>query len=298
MRVESVEGGALEIWTLDRPQARNALDAATFVQLAQAIERAAARATRPGGAAGAHGAGGPTGGPAAAGDAAADGERLRAVILTAEGETFAAGGDLRELRGATSADDAVRLAETGRTVCDGLGALPVPVIAALPGAAIGGGSELAIACDLRIAAPGASLCFKHAHMGVTTAWGVLPRLVSLAGHAGAARLLLTAQTVDAAEGLRLGLFDAVADAAGPSGGAGGAGGANAALQLARRWAGDVVRGAPAAVAGMKSLLRAASRHDGLRALEREIFVETWSSADHADAMDAFFERRPPRWTGR
>ncbi len=247
----------VEIWTLDRPQARNALDAATFQDLAQAIDRAA-------------------------GDVG-----LRAVILTAEGEIFAAGGDLRELRGATSSADAVRLAEVGRRVCDGLGALPVPVLAALPGAAIGGGAELAIACDLRIASPRGSLCFKHAHMGVTTAWGVLPRLVELAGRGAASRLLLTAQTVDAPEGLRLGLFDAVSSDA-----------PQACVELALRWAADVVRGAPLAVAGMKALLRAATRDDALATLERERFVATWTSADHADAVESFFERRAPRWTGR
>jgi enoyl-CoA hydratase len=255
VRVERREG--IEIWTLDRPQARNALDAATFRDLTQAVERAAA-------------------------DTA-----LRVVVLTADGETFAAGGDLRELRGASSAADAARLADVGLRVCEGIATLPVPVIAALPGAAIGGGAELAVACDLRVASPGASLCFKHAQMGVTTAWGILPRLVGLAGRAAASRLLLTAQTIDATEALRLGLFDAVSgDAPG------------ACLELARRWATDVVRGAPLAVAGMKALLRAATRGEDLAKLERERFVATWTSADHADAVEAFFERRPPRWTGR
>ena len=115
MRVERRDG--VEIWTLNRPRAHNALDAATFRDLMQAVERSAAD-------------------PA-----------LRVVVLTAEGETFAAGGDLRELRGATSPADAVRLADLGLRVCEGIAALPVPVIAALPGAAIGGGAELAVACD-------------------------------------------------------------------------------------------------------------------------------------------------------
>jgi enoyl-CoA hydratase len=255
VRVERRDG--VEIWTLDRPQARNALDAATFGDLARAVEHAAADPS------------------------------LRVVVLTADGETFAAGGDLRELRGATSAADAARLADLGLRVCEGLAALSVPVIAALPGAAIGGGAELAVACDLRVASPRASLCFKHAHMGVTTAWGVLPRLVGLAGRAAASRLLLTAQTVEAPEALRLGLFDAVSgDTSG------------ACLELASSWATDVLRGAPLAVAGMKTLLRAAMRNDTLGDLERELFVATWTSDDHADAVEAFFERRPPRWTGR
>lgn len=253
MRVE--RRGDVAIWTLARPRAKNALDGATF----EALERAIA---------------------AAAADRA-----LRAVVLTAEGDTFASGGDLRELRSATGQADAVRVAELGRRVCDGIGALDVPVVAALPGAAIGGGAELALACDLRIADPRATLCFKHAHMGVTTAWGVLPKLVAVAGHAAASRLLLTARVVGADEGLRLGLFDAVSDPGGS-------------LDAALACAAEIARGAPLAVAGMKALLREACRADAVRAIERNRFVSTWTSPDHLEAVEAFFEGRPARWTGR
>ena len=247
--------GGLGVWTLDRPQAKNALDAATFADLERAVGEASTDTT------------------------------LRAVILTADGDTFAAGGDLRELRGATTPADAERLAEAGRRVCDGLAALEVPVLAALPGAAIGGGAELAMACDLRIAAPGASLCFKHAHMGVTTAWGILPRLLSIAGRGATSRALLTGQTLDAAACLQLGLVDAVSEAA-----------PGACLGLAEAWARDIERGAPLAVAGMKALLRGALASEGLRALERAHFVASWVSADHKEAVESFFERRAPRWT--
>lgn len=252
MRVE--RRGDAAVWTLARPKAKNALDRATF----EAIERAI-------GAAGADRA-------------------LRAVVLTAEGDTFASGGDLRELRTALGPADAVRVAEVGRRICDGIGALDIPVIAALPGAAIGGGAELALACDLRIADPRATLCFKHAHMGVTTAWGVLPRLVAVAGQAAASRLLLTGRVVDAEEGLRLGLFDAVSAP-------------GSVLDHALAWAGEIARGAPLAIAGMKALLREACRAEGLRAVERGRFVATWTSADHAEAVEAFFESRPARWKG-
>jgi enoyl-CoA hydratase len=247
--------GDVAVWTLARPKAKNALDAATF----EALERAI-------------GAAGPD-------------RSLRAVVLTSEGDTFASGGDLRELRSALGPADAVRLAEMGRRICDGIGALDVPVLAALPGAAIGGGAELALACDLRIADPRATLCFKHAHMGVTTAWGVLPRLVATAGHAAASRLLLTGRVVDAEEGMRLGLFDAVS----PAGGV---------LDHALAWTAEIARGAPLAIAGMKALLREACRTEGLREFERGRFVSTWTSADHAEAVEAFFEGRSPSWTGR
>jgi enoyl-CoA hydratase/carnithine racemase len=247
--------GDVAVWTLARPKAKNALDGATF----EAIQRAT--------------------------DAAAADRALRAVVLTAEGDTFASGGDLRELRTAMGPADAVRVAEVGRRMCDGIEALDVPVLAALPGAAIGGGAELALACDLRIGDPRATLCFKHAHMGVTTAWGVLPRLVAVAGLAAASRLLLTARVVDAEEGLRLGLFDAVSPADGV-------------LDHALAYAAEIARAAPLAIAGMKALLREVSRAEDLRTFERGRFVSTWTSADHGEAVEAFFEGRPPRWTGR
>jgi enoyl-CoA hydratase/carnithine racemase len=124
-------------------------------------------------------------------------------------------------------------------------------------------------------------------MGVTTAWGTFPRLVSIAGHGGASRALLTAQVLGAAECLRLGLVDAVSgDEPG------------ACLALAESWARDVERGAPMAVSGMKGLLREAAASERLLALERMHFLETWTSADHRDAVEAFFEKRAPRWTGK
>lgn len=252
MRVD--RRGDVAVWTLARPKAKNALDGATFQALEQAIAVAAAD------------------------------EALRSVVLTAEGDTFASGGDLRELRTALGPADAVRVAELGRRVCDGIGSLEVPVIAALPGAAIGGGAELALACDFRVAAPRASLCFKHAHMGVTTAWGVLPRLVAVAGHSAASRLLLTGRVVDAEEGMRLGVFDAIC----PEGGL---------LDHALALAAEITRGSPLAIAGLKALLREACRAEGLRALERGRFVATWTSADHAEAVEGFFEGRPARWSG-
>jgi enoyl-CoA hydratase/carnithine racemase len=180
----------------------------------------------------------------------------------------------------------VRLADDGLRVCDGLGALPVPVIAALPGPAIGGGAELAMACDLRVAGPDASICFKHARMGVTTAWGVVGRLVAVVGHAAASRLLLTAQTLDATEALRLGVFDAVSEGTEP-------------VAMALAWALDVARGAPGAVCELKAMLRdVTGGATDLRANERARFVASWTSEDHREAVEAYFEGRTPVWKGR
>jgi enoyl-CoA hydratase len=252
LRIE--RDGDVALWTIDRPEVRNALDFATFDAMHAAI-RTAARD---------HG--------------------LRAIVLTGAGNVFASGGDLQELRGAYRRSDAVRLANAGRRICDGLARLHVPVVAALPGPAIGGGAELAVACDLRVAARRAKLSFKHARMGVTTAWGTLPRLVAMIGHGSAARLLLAGDDLDAAEALRLGLVDSVCDD-------------GAAVPTAMAWAKGAAKGAPGATASLKELLRAAASGSRarVRALERELFVAAWTSADHNEAMEAFFGGRSPRW---
>ncbi|MGH7269446.1 MAG: enoyl-CoA hydratase/isomerase family protein [Polyangiaceae bacterium] len=254
LRIE--RDGGVAIWTIDRPAVRNALDSATFSALAAAIAGAARDL------------------------------RLRAVVLTGAGSTFVSGGDLAELRSTTTRAGGARLARAGRRVCDGLAKLPVPVIAALPGPAIGGGAELAIACDLRIADPRATLAFKHGRMGVTTAWGLLPKLAGMVGHSAAARLLLLGHRLDAAEALRVGLVDAVAP-----------GGACVAMAIA--WAKDAARAAPGAIAGMKELLNdALDVRAPHRARELKWFTSAWQSADHKEAVEAFFAQRDPVWRRR
>jgi enoyl-CoA hydratase len=253
-RVRIERDGDIAIWTITRPEVRNAFDFATFAAMRAAIR-----------------------------DAARD-RRLRAVVLTGAGPTFASGGDLRELRDMHTRAGGNRIASEGRRMCDGIAQLPVPVIAALPGPAIGGGAELAVACDLRVADPRARLSFKHARMAVTTAWGVLPRLVSMVGAGAAARLLLVGHEVDAAEAMRMGLVDDVSEE-------------GASLATALAWAREVTKGAPRGIAGLKTLLR-----EGLdaprarqRARERSLFVAAWVGEDHREAVEAFFGGRPPVW---
>jgi enoyl-CoA hydratase len=246
--------GDVALWTINRPQVRNAVDFPTFEILSAALK-----------------------------DAARDPD-LRAIVLTGEGSTFVSGGDLRELRAATTRADAGRLADQGRRVCDGIAQLGVPVIAALPGPAVGGGAEIAVACDLRIADPRARLSFKHARMAVTTAWGIMPKLVSMIGHSAATRMLLTGNDVSAAEALQLGLVDEVCEE-------------GASIATALTWAREVAKGAPRAIASLKALLTdaIATPRARQRARERSLFVAAWTDAAHDEAVEAFFEGRSPRW---
>jgi enoyl-CoA hydratase len=253
-RVQIARRGEVVVWTIHRPEVRNAIDFATFDALLEAI------------------------------DAAQSDRRVRAVVLTGSGTTFVSGGDLRELRSQATRAGARRISEQGRRVCDGIARLRVPVIAALPGPAVGGGAELATACDLRVAEARASLSFKHARMGVTTAWGVLPRLVEMIGSGAAARLLLAGQDVSAREALQIGLVDKVCEDGGS-------------LATAMTWARDVVRGSPGAVGALKTLLRAAggTPYSRQRAQERAAFVDAWTGRDHGEAVEAFFEGRATKW---
>jgi enoyl-CoA hydratase len=249
LRIE--RSGPFAIWTISRPEAKNALNAEVMDALVHAVDKAHRDPT------------------------------LRAVVLTGAGDTFVSGGDLRELREKTSAADAATFADVGAHICAGLEALPVPVIAALPGAAFGGGAELAIACDLRVAEPTAKISFKQVRMGVTTAWGSIGRLVAIVGASSAARLLYTGHEVLAANAMAMRLVDSVCES-------------GTCVASALAWASDVAQGSPRAVAELKGLVRRA-RVD-VSSLEREKFIDTWTGPEHAQAIDAYFSRRPPPWT--
>lgn len=244
--------------TVDRPEARNALTLAMVRGLAAAIE-----------------------------DAVADGA-TRALVLTGTGpHAFVAGGDVRELAAAPGRDAGRALRAPMEAALRVLERSGVPSIAALNGAALGGGAELAVACDFRIASEGASVAFRQVAMGLVTGWGGARRLVRLVGLANARRILLLGETVEPAAARAMGLVDEVlpADRVLP-----------AALALATR----LTEGAPLAVRSMKALLAAVADRpaDEAAELERALFEAAWASEDRSEAMRAFVERRSPRWRGK
>jgi enoyl-CoA hydratase/carnithine racemase len=170
---------------------------------------------------------------------------------------------------------------------DRLEALPVPVIAALNGAVIGGGSEIAFACDLRIAEPHATITMKHAAMGVSPGWGGLARLAGLVGRSTAGKLLFTALPIAPEEALRVGLVDELV-------------GAGTAKDRALELASAIAKNSPSTVAEIKALLWQTYR-DGpaaSRESERAVFLGRAKSEDHREALAAFFERREARFKPR
>jgi enoyl-CoA hydratase len=138
---------------------------------------------------------------------------LKCAVLTASGDRcFAAGGDLRELEAVRSEADTLAMSRRARAALERIRRFPVPVVAVLNGHALGGGAELAMACDLRIATAQTELGFLQAQLNVTTAWGGGIDLLAALGSARALQILLEARRIPAAEALQLGLLQRVCTA--------------------------------------------------------------------------------------
>jgi enoyl-CoA hydratase/carnithine racemase len=219
------------------------------------------------------------------GRAAGDRE-LRVVVVTGEGEkAFSAGADLKE-RARMDEGAVAGFHRAIRAAFDGLEALPQPVIAAVNGVALGGGLELALACDLRIAAEAAELGLPEVGLGIIPGAGGTQRLPRAIGAARAKELILTARRVSAAEAQAIGLVGRVVPAAGL---------AEAALELAAR----VARNAPISLRQAK---RAIDRGLALALpealdLESAMYQACIPTADRREALLAFAEKRPPVFRG-
>ncbi|WP_109526185.1 MULTISPECIES: enoyl-CoA hydratase/isomerase family protein [Nocardia] len=167
----------LAVITINRPEARNAIAPATMDELEKAID--------------------------AAGEA-------RALVLTGGGDkAFVSGGDLKELAKLRTEEQAAEMAWRMRGICDRLAAFPGPVIAALNGHALGGGAEVSVAADIRIAAHDIKIGFNQVSLAIMPAWGGAERLSRLVGPGRAIMLAGSGEILDAASAERLGLIDRV-----------------------------------------------------------------------------------------
>ena len=213
---------------------------------------------------------------------------LRVLVVTGAGQAaFVAGGDLKDFRSLDSFQAGRWMSLYMQGILNRFEEMDQPVIAAINGYAFGGGCEVAVACDFRIAAETAQLGFRQVRFGIMTGWGGAQRLLRLVGRSKALELLLTGDIVNAQEALKLGLVDRVV----PEGQA-----VSGALELAGR----IAQNPPLALANIKRAI-AKGCEMPLRAAiayEAELFAATWDSEDHREAEQAFAEKRPPEFKGR
>lgn len=205
---------------------------------------------------------------------------VRALILTGAGNSFCAGGDLRELADYPSREDGARLATIMGDSLDQLEGARFPVIAAINGHALGGGAEITTACDLRIMDERAKLGFVQISLALTPGWGAATRLVNLLGYSQAMHILLMAQPLTAAECLAKGLIQTITPA-GES--------LPQAHALAERIAGWDAK----AVSDLKLVLQAGKRlpYERAKEIEYAAFPDLWAGQAHLDAVQAFLNRK-------
>ena len=211
---------------------------------------------------------------------------VRAVVLTGAGRAFCAGQDLRERLEPGAAPLAVELRERYNPIVTAMRALDQPIVGAINGVAAGAGASLAFACDIRLAAEGASFVLAFGRIGLVPDSGAtwfLPRLV---GPAKAAELALRGGSLSAAEAERFGLVAGVSNG-------------DALAADARALAGRLAGLAPRALALTKRALQRSWSVDLDEALEDEALRQgiAGATADHAEGLAAFLEKRPPRFSG-
>ncbi len=250
--------GSVAVLVLDRPDRRNALSRETLYALGRLGKELVSDPT------------------------------VRAIVVTGAGDkAFCAGADLKERQGMTTDD--VRL-QVGlyRTELGVLDKSPKPVIAAINGVAFGGGLELALICDLRVAAPHAELALPETTLGIIPGAGGTQRLPRIVGEARAKEMILLGRKLTAQEALAVGLVNRVSPE-----------GANL-LEDTLAWIGPIANGAPIAQAAALGAIEASyevSLDRGLE-LERVYYDETLRSEDRLEALKAFAEKRKPVFVGK
>ncbi len=237
---------------LDRPERMNALSVAMVEAMAEALAGIAAG-------------------------------KARILVISASGRAFCAGADLKERR---EMDAAQRLAHNAgiNAAINAVAALPMPTLAAINGAALGGGCELALACDLRIAALEASIGLTESRIGVYPAAGGTQRLPRLVGDSRALELMFTAEPVSGRRAAEIGLVNEAVPA-------------ERLDERVRELATLAASRSPNSLRTIKRLVTAGTAlplADGL-ALERAALPEVFASADYAEGLAAFAEKRPPRF---
>ncbi len=205
----------------------------------------------------------------------AEDAEVRFVVIRGAGKTFAAGADIAQMS-RYNEEDGKAYSKSGHHVFDAIAALPQVTFAALNGHALGGGCELAMACDFRIATAGAKLGQPESRLGLVPGWGGTSRLRCLVGLAAARRLMVTGESIAADEAMRIGLVDEVVP------------GVEELDAAVARWCDRVKAGSPAAIRRIKHAL--------MHGDETSQFAFCFSCSDAREGMSAFLEKRPAAWT--
>ncbi|HJQ83816.1 MAG TPA: enoyl-CoA hydratase-related protein [Candidatus Binatia bacterium] len=249
--------GAVATLTVDRPRQLNALDAPTLREIARAVREIRRD------------------------------EEVRALVVTGAGEkAFSAGADIAAMK-AMAPGDGHDYSRLGHEVLARLEALPIPVVAALNGVALGGGLELALACDLIVASERARVGQPEINLGLVPGFGGTQRLVRRVGLGRARELIYLGHAIGADEALRIGLVDRVAPP-------------ERLADEAARLAADLAAKAPLALAQAKRATAVAADADlatGCR-YEIEAFGVAFAADDRVEGLTAFLEKRPAVWKGR
>ena len=231
--------------TVNRPEVRNALNLQAMADFAAAIDQAHATT------------------------------ELRALIVTGSGKAFISGGDVAELHGLKTEADAAKMIAVMGDALNRLAELPCITIAAMEGPARGGGCEVALACDWRVAAEDADLGFVHIRLGVITGWGGAARLAQLVGYPRALDLLTLGRVISAPEAHRLGIVTHLTPP-------------DEALSSAMMIANSLAEYESAAIRAYKRILRTAqSSIAEAQAVERAEFPKLWAAEAHVKAMEKF-----------
>jgi len=214
-------------------------------------------------------------------------ENVRVVVLTGAGEkAFSTGADIKAMKG-MNALKARELSVMGGKLCSAFENLEKPVIAAINGYALGGGLEVAMACDLRIASENARVGQTEINMGLIPGWGGTQRLTRLVGITKAKELVLTGKMIDAKTAEQLGIVNMVVPA-------------DKFKETVRQFAAELASKAPVALKVAKALINKGSEIslDAALALEREGFGVVGSTEDLQEGVSAFMEKRKPVFKGK
>jgi enoyl-CoA hydratase/carnithine racemase len=246
--------GHVRVLTLDRPERRNALSSALQADLIEELL-----------------------------SCAEDGD-VRAIVLTGNGPAFCAGFDLKEIREGDRRGEHFRppMNRPTRSLFEVVSETPVPIVAALNGAAVAGGFELALACDLRVAAPGIKLGLPEATIGMGANFGsvVLPKRIPMGI---ALEMLLTGEYVTSEFAERWGLINRITDEVLP-----------VAMHLAER----IAANAPISIRRMKETAVKGLELPLWQALRLDVGPNPYLSEDRREGIAAYLEKRPPNWSGR